>query len=238
MIMGKKRLKDMKKKCLFVFILLLAVNYTIVEAQTMFARRFQSRYGFGIKAGTNIATQYSPDNNGVFEVKSIPGLNVGANYNYFFHRVLAIQSEISVSGKGSHWKEYYYAQDEKKDILTYIDIPVLIRYQPLSNFNVHAGPQVSYLFRAMQYDYKTRLKTVIEDYYKPFDFGMVLGVEANLPYNIDLTVRYVRGLVSVDATGGYNYKSFNNYLQLTAGYRFEKDRKLQSKTKYRIKRRS
>ncbi len=38
-----------------VFLLLLIVNFTIVDAQTMFNRRFQPRYLFGIKAGVNVA---------------------------------------------------------------------------------------------------------------------------------------------------------------------------------------
>jgi hypothetical protein len=219
-----------------VFLLLLIVNLTIVDAQTMFDRRFQPRYLFGIKAGANIASQYSPGSKGVFEVKSITGINAGGYYGYFINRVLAVQAELSVSGKGSHWREYNYSQDEAKDILTYFDLPLLLRYQPASFINIHAGPQVSYLARAMQYDYSSMLKGAIEDYYKPLDIGLVFGVEANLPKNIDLTIRYVRGLISVYAPGGYNYQSYNNYFQFTAGYRFEREMKLQSKSKTNIKR--
>lgn len=225
------------KKIYFLFSLFfLFVPFSIVEGQSMYNRHLQSKTSFGIKAGLNFANQFSPDNNGVFETKSILGFFGGGNFNYFFHRVLAFQTEISISGKGSHWKEYFYAQDEKKDILTYIDVPFLIRYQPLNFLNVHAGPQVSYLFRAMQYDFKTELKTVIEEYYNPFDFGLVLGVEANLPKKFNLTLRYVLGLASAYATGGYNYQSYNNYVQFTVGYRFEKNMKLQIRSKSRIKR--
>ena len=225
----------MKKTNVSVFLLLLMVNFTIVDSQTMFSRRFQPRYIFGIKAGVNVASQYSPGSEGVFEVKSIAGINAGGYYAYFLNRVIALQTELSVSVKGSHWMENNYP-DEAKDILTYFDLPLLVRYQPSNLFNIHAGPQVSYLAKAMQYDYRTGLKGSVEDYYKPLDFSMVIGVEANLPVNIDLTVRYVRGLASVYAPGGYNYQSFNNYFQVTAGYRFEKERKLQSRSKTNIRR--
>ena len=226
----------MQKTGYLVFLLLLLVNLTIVDAQTMYNRRFQPRYLFGVKAGVNVASQYSPGSEGVFEVKSITGINAGGYYSYFLNRVIAVQAELSVSGKGSHWREYNYSQEEAKDILTYFDLPLLIRYQALNLINFHAGPQVSYLARAMQYDYGTGLKGAIDDYYKPLDFGLVFGVEANLPNRIDLTLRYVRGLASVYAPGGYNYQSFNNYFQLTAGYRFEKEMKLQSKSKTNIRR--
>ncbi|HBC78986.1 MAG TPA: hypothetical protein DCZ51_10180 [Bacteroidales bacterium] len=225
----------MKEKNLSVFLLLLMVNFTIVDSQTMFSRRFQPRYIFGVKAGVNIASQYSPGSEGVFEVKSIAGINAGGYYTWFLNRVIAVQTELSVSVKGSHWMENNYP-DEAKDILTYIDLPLIVRYQPFNLFNIHAGSQVSYLAKAMQYDYRTGLKGSIEDYYRPLDFCMVIGVEANLPVNIDLTVRYVRGLASVYAPGGYNYQSYNNYFQFTAGYRFEKEKKLQSRSKTNIRR--
>jgi hypothetical protein len=218
-----------------VFLILLIVNFTIVDSQTMFSRRFQPRYIYGFKAGINVASQYSPGSEDVFDVKSMTGINAGGYYSYFLNRVIAVQAELSVSVKGSHWKENNYP-DEAKDILTYFDLPLLIRYQPLNLFNVHAGPQVSYLAKAMQYDYKTGLKGSIEDYYRPLDFSLVFGVEANLPKNIDLTVRYVRGLISVYAPGGYNFQSYNNYFQFTAGYRFEREKKLQSRSKTNIRR--
>jgi hypothetical protein len=226
----------MKKICSCVFLFFLIFNFTIIDAQTMYNRRFQPRYIFGVKAGVNVASQFSPGSEGVFEVKSITGINAGGYYSYFLNRVIAVQAELSVSGKGSHWREYNYSQEEAKDILTYFDLPLLIRYQPFNLISFHAGPQVSYLVRAMQYNYGTRLKGAINDYYKPLDFGLVFGVEANLPNKIDLTLRYVHGLTSVYAPGGYNYQSYNNYFQFTAGYRFEKEMKLQSKSKTNIRR--
>jgi hypothetical protein len=225
----------MKKTNLSVFLLLLMVNFTIVDSQTMFSRRFQPRYIFGVKAGVNVASQYSPGSEGVFEVKSITGINAGGYYTWFLNRVIAVQTELSVSVKGSHWMENNYP-GEAKDILTYLDLPFLFRYQPSNLFNIYTGPQVSYLAKAMQYDYKTGLKGSVEDYYRPLDFSMVIGIEVNLPVNIDLTVRYVRGLASVYAPGGYNYQSYNNYFQFTAGYRFEKEKKLQSRSKTNIRR--
>ncbi|TFG42296.1 MAG: PorT family protein, partial [Bacteroidia bacterium] len=203
---------------------------------TMFDRRFQPIHIFGIKAGVNVANQYSPGSKEVFEAKSIAGINAGGYYSYFISRVLGVQAELSVSVKGSHWKDYNFSQEEAKDILTYFDLPLLIRYQPVPLISIHAGPQVSYLARAMQYDYETKLKGAIDEYYKLLDFGLVFGIEANLPNNIGFTVRYVRGLKSVYAPDGYNFESYNNYFQFTAGYRFEREMKLQSRSKKNIKR--
>lgn len=227
----------MKKICSLIFIIGLFFCSPLLEAQTMFSRRFQPVHVAGIKAGVNIADQYSPGSEGVFDVKSIIGINAGAYYCYSLNRIFAVQTELSVSVRGSRWMELHYSQEEAKDILTYIDLPVLLRYQPDPFISIHAGPQISYLTRAMQYDYKTQIKGSIEDYYKPLDFGIVAGIQLALPQNIDLTFRYSRGLMSVYSPGGYNYESYNNCFQFTAGYRFEKERILQSRSKTSIKRR-
>ena len=226
----------MKKIISITVLSLLLVSYSNSYGQTMYNRRFLPKYGFGFKAGANYATQYTPENEGAFETMRIFGFTAGGYYNYFINKAIALQIEVSGSGKGSHWKENFYGQEEKKDLLTYIDVPLLVRYQPLSYLNFHIGPQASYLVRAMQYDYGTGVKADIIDYYKKFDAGLIAGIEANFKNNINLTLRYGHSLISSYLEGGYNFDSFNSYLQLTAGYRFEKKMMLQSKTKSHIRR--
>jgi hypothetical protein len=143
----------MKKNLFFLALIIVFINTSIVYGQTMYNRHFLPKYGFGLKVGANFASQFSPGNNEVFDVKSIMGITAGGYYDYFLNRVIALQTEISVSVKGSHWIESNYGQNEMKDILTYIDLPLLIRYQPINSFNLYAGPQVSYLAKGMQYDY-------------------------------------------------------------------------------------
>ena len=227
----------MKKILTASLVTFLLAHFSIVDGQTMYNRSFMPKYGFGFKAGVNYATQYTPENEGAFESMRIFGFNAGGYYHYFFNRILGVQVEISGSGKGSHWKENFYAQDEKKDLLTYIDVPLLVRYQPHPRFNAHIGPQISILARAMQYDYDTRIKADVSDFYKMVDAGIVAGVEANLKNHVNLTLRYCHSLVSAYKTGGYNFDSYNSYLQLTAGYRIEKKMQLQSKTRSSIRRR-
>jgi len=225
------------KKILSVTLVSILLSYfSIADGQTMYNRRNLPKYGFGFKAGVNWASQYTPDNQGAFEVMRIFGFNAGAYYNYFISRTIALQAEISGSGKGSHWKENFYAQDEKKDILTYIDLPILLRYQPLGNFNVHIGPQLSYLARAMQYDYETKIKADIGDFYRKFDIGLVAGVEMNLENHVNFTLRFSHSIISAYKEGGYNFDSYNNYLQLTAGYRFEKKMRIQTRSKTHLPR--
>ena len=60
----------------------------------------------------------------------------------------------------------------------------------------------------------------INDYYKKPDLGLVVGIEANLPARINLTVRYVIGLISVTTEDEYIDPWRNNFFQFSVGYRF------------------
>jgi hypothetical protein len=185
-------------------------------AQSGHFKKSQPKFGAGVKAGLNYSTQYinGTANNVVFG--SIFGINAGAYCNYFLLDFLAIQPELMVSGKGSKWKNQYY---DAKYNLTYIDLPVLIKFQPVKLFNIHAGPQLSYLVSATQKDFGNNLKTnVMGNFYK-LDLGLVMGVEANLPFKVNLTIRYVLGLKTATTGTLYTETWENKYFQVSLGYR-------------------
>ena len=176
----------------------------------------QPKFGAGVKAGLNYSSQYTNNTANIVDFKSILGINAGAYCNYFLLDFLAIQPELMVSGKGSHWKNQYY---DAKYNLTYIDLPILIKYQPVKLFNIHAGPQFSYLIIAHQKDFGNNLNTNVMDHFYKFDLGLVLGVEANLPYKINLTIRYVLGVNTVTTGAQYTEIWKNKGFQLSLGYR-------------------
>jgi hypothetical protein len=119
-----------------------------------------------------------------------------------------------ISGKGTHWKDPFFEGD---DILTYLDMPILIKYQPVKLLNIHAGPEIGYRLRAIQKYVETGQKTDISDYYNKYDFGVAFGVETNLPFRVNITIRYVLGLKSASTTYDKQWK--NNFFQISAGYR-------------------
>jgi Outer membrane protein beta-barrel domain len=206
------------RKILFLFVILLLIASDFVAiGQSKYYRRSEPKFGYGIKAGVNISTQSTTSKDANYDLKNIIRFNVGGYCNYFFNKFLAVQPELLVSGKGVHWKDFY---DDRKDILTYIDIPLLIKYQPVRYINIHAGPQIGLRVRAMQKDLETGIKTKINDYYRTTDFGVACGVEANLPNHVNLTVRYVFGITSATTELLYVDPWFNNFLQFSAGFRF------------------
>ena len=181
-----------------------------------FKKSQQPKFGAGVKAGLNYATQYTNTTPNSVDFKSILGINAGGYCNYFLLDFLAIQPELMVSGKGSSWKNPFY---DARYNLTYIDLPILVKVQPLDFFNIHAGPQFSYLIFAKQTDLVTNQKTNVMNYYYKADLGVAVGVEANLPLNINLTLRYVLGLKTATTGAVYTETWKNKYFQASLGYR-------------------
>jgi len=210
----------MKKILLLFFIALIFVDIPLVTGQpTRYNyKKSQPRFGYGVKAGLNVASQSSSASEMNIDVKSILGINAGGYVNYFFLKYLGVQGEVMISGKGAHWTDYY---DDRKDILTYADIPLMVKFQPISFVNVHAGVQAGFRIRATQKDLDTGTKNSINDYYYLSEYGLVGGVEANLPNKINITLRYIYGLSSATTDIQYIDPWRNNLIQFSVGYRFQ-----------------
>jgi len=178
---------------------------------TVFA---QSELGIGLKAGANIATQKGSDLGYEIDLKSIVGFHVGGYVNYFFSDPVAFQIELLYSQKGSNWDDFF---DSAKDILGYIDIPILVRYQIIEYLNLHAGPQFGFLMSAKS-KYDDGYEEDAKEYYKSTDVGLVLGAEGNLPFKINVTIRYILGLSNI-ATDELGNTWKNNVFQVSVGYR-------------------
>jgi len=206
----------MKKHILVLVLISFILSCSNAEAQSKYKRKLQPQYGLGIRAGLNYSSQSTSGGSATVDVQSIIGYNVGVYVNYFLLDVIAIQPELSLNRKGVHWHDQYY---DANDILTYIDLPVFIKYQPVSILNIHAGPEFGYRLAATQKNLDTKLNTNIREYYKNFDLGVAFGIEATLPVNIDITIRYVLGLTPVTLSTQYDQPWKNNFFQISAAYR-------------------
>ncbi len=176
----------------------------------------QSKLGAGVKAGVNLATQTTPGVHETIFVHQLPRINAGVYGNFFLLDKFAVQAELMMSGKGSDWNDPSY---NVKDLLTYIDVPVMVRYQPIKFVNVHAGVQPGLLLSAKQKDNETGDIIDIKSYYYSGDVSLVFGAEANLPYKINVTLRYILGLTSGSNDTEYVDPWMNKIIQISVGYR-------------------
>lgn len=206
----------MKRVVSLIILLLLATGFTNTGAQTKYLRKPLPKFGYGLKGGINVANQRNPGNESNTISRFIIGLNGGGYCNYFFSRQFAFQSELLVSTKGSDWKDYWY---HNRDVVTYADLPVLARYQPHKNLSFVAGPQVSYKINATQKDLNKGVTSDIGANYRSFDFGVLLGAEANLPGRINISGRFYYGISPATTDIEYKAPWYNYYFQISAGFR-------------------
>ena len=177
----------------------------------------QSELGYGIKGGLNLATHHTDDPNS--DTKLLLGYHGGIYANYYLLNFLVVQTELLASVKGSRWEDESW---DVKDRLGYLEIPVLVKFQPVEMFNVHAGPLFGFLFSAKQTVKDDDEKYDVMEYYKKADMGFLLGIEANLEHNLNVGIRYALGLADVAITeSDYEYKWSNNVFQVYAGFRFK-----------------
>jgi hypothetical protein len=195
----------MKKSILF---LLLVAVFGAVHAQ--------SKLGFGVKAGLNLATQHEEDPNST--TGNLLGYNAGAYFNYFLMDYLAVQPEFLFNLEGTEWGD---SDGNVKDYLTYLEIPLLVRFQPIELINVHAGPQIGFLLKAKQKVEDGGDTFDVKDLYKNGQLSFAIGAGLNLPKGLSFTFRYVMGLNDVIITDNpdYTYKWKNRVYQVSLAYK-------------------
>lgn len=202
----------MKKK------LFMALAVSLLAAASLTA---QFQFGAGVKGGMNLATQTTTGEGAGVAVRQLIGYNGGVYGNFFITDMFGLQAELVVCTRGSDWDDVYY---NVKDKLTYIDFPLLFKFQPIRYANIHVGPQFGYLLAAKQEDKNDGEIYDIMDWYNKLDVGLAFGTEANLPFRINFTVRYVLGLVSATNDEEYIDPWRNNFLQFSLGFRLIGDK--------------
>lgn len=198
--------------------LIAALSVSVLFSATVTA---QPDFGAGVKGGINLATQSTTGDGENVAVRQLIGYNAGVYGNVFITDFLGIQAELLAVSRGSDWDDPYY---NVKDLLTYIDLPLLIKFQPVKYANIHVGPQFGYLLAAKQEDKDDGDVRDIMEWYNPLDVGLAFGAEANLPFRVNFTVRYVVGLVSATNDVEYIDPWRNNFLQFSLGYRIIGDK--------------
>jgi hypothetical protein len=181
--------------------------------------------GLGIKGGLNLAGQTIKDTEIDISTKMKPGYHAGAYLYYFVKKSSwGIQIEGLYSAKGSDITYKTLAGEfSGKSKLYYIDVPVMVRWQIIKFLNVHAGPQFNILLSAEE-----TLNDVTEDIKEELtsgEFAFAFGAEANLPFRINVTARYIVGFTDIfKGADDMDYSKKNNLLMISLGIRLLGDK--------------
>lgn len=186
-----------KKSISIFFLLFLILNSS-----------FSQKLEFGLKGGTNFATQKLSN---ITSVESVTGYHIGG-YLYFKLPILfGIQIEGQYSTQGS---EFQVGQIINKNNLRYINVPILIR-NDFGPFNFHFGPQFGILTDAINLN---SVKSSIKDQFLGRDFSIVAGLGVRLPANLGISLRYIKGLKNISDPNISNIDTKNTMFQLSLKY--------------------
>lgn len=179
----------------------------------------QANVSFGIKGGMNIASQTVK----VSGVKVTTDPRIGYHFGGFvtamFSEKIGLQPELFFNSVGARGDSFFDGE-KASDRFGYISVPIMLRYQPIKIFNIHAGPQLGVLINA-----KSKLGNTTFDIEQTntLDFGAAFGAGVDLPFGLGFSARYTAGLASVydlDEFGAGDIKVRNNVFQISTTYRF------------------
>jgi hypothetical protein len=165
---------DMKKLLVIPLVLL---------CTGLFAQRFQ----FGLKAGVNLSnfsglTWENVDN------KARLGFHGGAFLNLMFGDHFSIAPEALFSSQGAKLES---AGQEQNFKVSYLAVPVMLKYRFDGGFYLEAGPQVSF-----KIDEDTD-EQPIDNFAKNLDLGIGAGLGYHSDMGLGVGARYVAGIYIV-----------------------------------------
>lgn len=168
--------------------------------------------GFGVKAGVNFANQNFEADGYSVSPDGKTGFHFGAFASLMFSDKLGLQPEILYSTKGS--KLDLGAAGSYENKLSYLEIPVLLRFQPIEILSLHAGPQFGILSSAEADDED------IKDSLKGSDLSLAVGGQVELPLGFVGGARYVLGLSDINDDSTSDVETKNRTFQLFVGWKF------------------
>lgn len=176
--------------------LLFVTAIAVMRLTTMNAQEIK----FGAKAGLNFAT-FSDNTTNEFDITS--DITMGVLAEFSISEKFSFQPEILYSGQGT-----------SSAILTYINVPLIGKYEVLKGFNLEAGPQIGFLLSAKDNDTDVSIK----DEFTNVAVGVGFGLEYQFNNRLFFNTRYHLGISNIIDIEGAS--SRNRFLQVSIGYFF------------------
>ncbi|MDX1314737.1 MAG: porin family protein [Eudoraea sp.] len=177
----------MKKPIIHCLFLLMFIPLaTSLHAQSL---------SYGVKAGLNLNNlNISPEEDPPAPTLR-PGIHIGGFLEYGLTESISVMPEVSVSTQGANDSDPEVDQRVK---LTYLNIPVLVKYQLPMGVSLYAGPQIGILAGGEfeEEDKGSGEQEIYQagDYYKGADLSLGFGAAYTLDMGIGVHIRYNLGL--------------------------------------------
>lgn len=184
---------------------IIVAAFLLVSA-TGFAQTFQ----LGIKGGVNISNFTGGDFKDL-DKKSLVGFHAGGFVSFFLGDHFAIQPEVLFSSQGAKIDN---AGDEQNLKISYVNVPVMLKYRFTGGFYLEAGPQIGFKVSEDTDDMP------INDFAKSTDLSIAGGLGFHSNMGLGVGARYTAGISKVGdfSVGDFDPDFKNGVLQISLFY--------------------
>ena len=150
---------------------------------------------FGLKAGLNLTALKIDDPEASYDSRT--GFHAGVFLRGKFNKI-GIQPEVLLftqRGEGS-----FSGFDKVEESFTYLSIPVILKFYPVSGLNIQLGPQFGFLIDGEQTYENALIKTTrdIKEAYKSSDVSISVGAGFDAGFGLNVDVRYNIGVQDIN----------------------------------------
>lgn len=200
-------MKGTKNLC---FVLLILVTGSCFSQGS---KTILERIHFGVKAGSN----YSDFTNAKFSTEGLIGFHAGAIVGFEINDHFSIEEEFLYSQQGATLKGGLMDGEDIK--LSYVTVPILVKYKTDFGLFLEAGPQVGIL---VDEDFKALGISSDTKYAEKIDGGVVGGIGYQFKNGLGIGARGYISFTDVtkSASGGINTDFQNVMAQASIFYIF------------------
>jgi hypothetical protein len=183
----------------------------IISLFTFLAGAAEAQVAFGLKGGLNLTNINTDDAEATYNSRT--GYHAGLFLRGKFGKV-GIQPEVLFFTQRNTIDHFQYAPGVYTDVkqnLTYLSVPIMVKFYPVLGLNLQVGPQFGFLLDGER-KYNSNVlgvtKEDIKDYYKSSDVAVSLGLGYDFNFGLGLDFRYNIGVQDINnASNGEQAKS-------------------------------
>ena len=180
---------------------------------TTYAQKFE----VGAKAGVNVSNFTGTEKWQSIETNALVGYHFGGFISFFLGNKFAISPELLYSSQGAKFVSAGVTTSQK---VSYINIPVLLKYRSTGGFYLEAGPQIGFNTGESSKNLDSLAKST--------DLSVAAGIGFHSKMGLGIGARYTAGLSKVGdfaANNSINPDYKNGVFQLSLFYTLFNKRK-------------
>lgn len=165
------------------------LSVLLVILVTLGCSRLQAQeFSLGLKAGANFSNFTGGDFQQV-KKSTMVGFMGGAYVGFLFGDHLSLQPEVLFSTQGAKFENTGVGKQDYK--VSYINVPVMVKYRFTGGFYAEIGPQVGFKVSESTPD------NTISHFAKDLDLSAAGGIGYQSPIGLGIGARYTAGLTKV-----------------------------------------